>query len=287
MKTTPFLSLNTINTITDASSTNMYFFYDQISGSNVAQNCGILDASASTVAGSIIRITGSLISLSASAVNTSSSLTGLSASVILLSAERGGWIAVSDVWIYASASVVTVPVSASSTYSVGDKVKFIQPPTQKYYCISASGTNYLELQGGTDYIVSASAIVSIYYSKQTTPLDFPPYFNWSGSGGFNPTSCSATNFYDTTVFQMQGRCVELMINTGGCSLATNYSGTLPVKPAFGTIFPLYTSTCTVRTMGTAIISASTLSIIFTSSASGAQFNVSGSKSAIGNVRYFI
>jgi hypothetical protein len=176
----------------------------------------------------------------------------------------------------------------SSTYTVGDKIKFIQPPTsQKYFFISASSTNTLDLEGGTDYIVSASAIVNIYYSKESNPLGFPPFFNWSGSAGFNPTSCSFVNFFDYTVFQVQGRCIDLIVNTSGCSLATNYAGTLPVQPSFNTIVPIFTSVCTVKTVGLAIVSASTTTIAFTSSASGAQFNSSGSKSVIGNIRYFI
>ena len=82
-----------------------------------------------------------------------------------------GWISVSDSWSYASSTTVTVPSGATSKYSVGDKVQFVQTTT-KYFKVTAVASTTLTLAGIDGVTVANAAISSIYYSHSNTPVGF-------------------------------------------------------------------------------------------------------------------
>lgn len=80
-----------------------------------------------------------------------------------------GWRKVTDAWSYASATTVTVPTDATTKYSPGDRIKFVQTTTKYFTIISLTGT-ILTLQGKTGVTVANAAISDIYYSKSLTPV---------------------------------------------------------------------------------------------------------------------
>lgn len=88
-----------------------------------------------------------------------------------------GWQLVSDSWTYASADAptytITVPSGAASLYGVGDKIKLTHSAAVKYFIVTAVADTVLTVYGGTDYTLSASALSSIYYSHDKSPLGFP------------------------------------------------------------------------------------------------------------------
>ena len=134
-----------------------------------------------------------------------------------------GWIQVSDSWTYLSSTSVTVPSDATTKYSVGDKIKFVQTTT-KYFYVTAVTATTLTLSGGTDYTVANAAISGIYYSKVATPQSFPHWFayspTWAGSVS-NPAIGNGTlNGY----FCMNGKNMTVRIYLKMGSTTTYGSG---------------------------------------------------------------
>ena len=104
----------------------------------------------------------------------------------VLQGDVDGWVGANETWTYASATTITVPSGAASTYQKGDKIKLTQT-TVKYFYITAVADTVLTVTGGTDYTVADAAISLNYYSKVENPQGFPAYFNytptWSSDGG--------------------------------------------------------------------------------------------------------
>lgn len=135
-----------------------------------------------------------------------------------------GWRAVSDSWAYASATTITVPTDATLTYSVGDRIKFVQTST-KYFVVVSVASTVLTVSGGTDYTVANAAITSIYHSKQYNPVGYPSYFNYTPTfGGFsaNPASPIAH-------FRVDGGMVSVDVRLAatGTSNATSFTVSAP------------------------------------------------------------
>lgn len=86
-----------------------------------------------------------------------------------------GWTSVSDTWVYASATTITVPSGAASIYSVGDKLKMTNTGT-KYNYVTGVADTVLTVAGNG---VANAAITAPKYSKSQTPLDFPATFSWT------------------------------------------------------------------------------------------------------------
>lgn len=91
-----------------------------------------------------------------------------------------GWREVTDSWVYASATTITVPTDATTKYSVGDKIRLTQT-TVKYFYVTAVAATTLTISGGTDYTLVNAAITEVSYSKAQSPLGFPKEFNWTPS----------------------------------------------------------------------------------------------------------
>jgi hypothetical protein len=138
-----------------------------------------------------------------------------------------GWIPSNQTWTYASSTTITVPSSAASIYSVGDKIKFTQT-TVKYFYIVAVADTLLTLTGGTDYTVTNATISSKYYSKMVSPVGFPAEFNcaspvWdtgyidNGTPGQQPTA-------GTSKFSCSGRILRLRVGLGSSNVVKNGAG---------------------------------------------------------------
>lgn len=136
-----------------------------------------------------------------------------------------GWIEVTDSWVYASATTVTVPSDATTKYSVGDRVKFDQSGT-KYFYITAVAATTLTLNGGSDYTVANATISAVSYSKVSSPLGFPQWFAYTTNGsGFSSTSSNVGRFH------IIGRVCHVYLNIVGTSNATSFGADVPVASA--------------------------------------------------------
>jgi hypothetical protein len=137
--------------------------------------------------------------------------------------EAGGWTPTRQTWTYASATTINVPTDATILYSVGDKIRFKQGGAYKYFYICTVAATLLTVTGGSDYTVANATITDVYYSKASSPVGFPQYFNYA------PTGISATNVTHTGRFCIVGRrCLVdyIAVFSGGITFTT--MPTLPV-----------------------------------------------------------
>ena len=138
---------------------------------------------------------------------------------------KTGWQNVTDTWTYASSTTVTVPTDATATYEVGYAVRLKQGGGYKYYYITGVTATVLTLNGGSDYTVANSAITDIYISPDSSPVDFPGYFNFSTtravSGGTVPTYTAA----DFNIFWMVGGMVHGHLSWNNTAGGTAGAGT--------------------------------------------------------------
>jgi hypothetical protein len=113
----------------------------------------------------------------------------------------GGWIATDDSWTYYDSTHITVPSDATLLYSKGDKIKFTQHGSVKYFSVINVSSTRLTVTAGSDNTVEDTATYPItlpYYSKNENPAGFPAYFNFTvswdtttsddGSGGSPATA---------------------------------------------------------------------------------------------------
>lgn len=131
-----------------------------------------------------------------------------------------GWIPVSTVPTYASASTLNVPSGAASIYKKGDKYKFTQHGVVKHFYIIGVADTLLTVTAGTDNVVENTATYPItlpYYSHQENPIGFPAYF-----------SCGAFTFDVNTVDNGSGGQP-----TAGSNKFFIINGRLIIRGAFG------------------------------------------------------
>ena len=141
-----------------------------------------------------------------------------------------GWTPVAVAWAYASATTITVPAGADTIYSVGDKIRFKQGGAYKYYYIITVAAALLTVTGGSDYTVANAAITNIYYSKNSSPVGFPGWFNCAvGYTGFsaNPTA--------TIKFSISGRTFFFNYVTTGAGTSNAVTFTLTGLPVAAVI----------------------------------------------------
>lgn len=108
-----------------------------------------------------------------------------------------GWMDVQELWRYSSASgnayTLTVPSDATLKYSIGDRVKLTQDNiTTSYFYITAVTSSSLTLNGGSAYSITNKSINEAHYSKISSPLGFPNWFNWNPTLSFDGTPPSGT-----------------------------------------------------------------------------------------------
>lgn len=123
----------------------------------------------------------------------------LEVSTNILGGGGDGWVA-AGAWTYASATTITVASGAALIYGVGDKLRWKQGAGYKYAYIVTVADTLLTVTGGSDYTVATpTAITDNYYSKASTPLGFPQWFNYT------PTGIAATNVTHAGRFCINGR----------------------------------------------------------------------------------
>lgn len=109
------------------------------------------------------------------------------------SAPVDGWVDALETPTFNDSSHINVANGA--LYQKGDRFKFTQSATVKYFYVIGVSGNVLQLVGSTASItVANSAISAFYYSRQLHPLNFP-LFQWTpGYTGFSaaPITGSAT-----------------------------------------------------------------------------------------------
>lgn len=141
-----------------------------------------------------------------------------------------GWTAASGTWSYSSGSVITINTDLSTTFSKGDKLRFVQGGTTEYFYLLgfglASGTTTGTVRGDAGTPVANAAISSPYFSKKESPYAWPDWFNFTTTwGGYANTPAGTTIRY-----KLSGKmCTFYNIDgASGTSNATTATLTLPV-----------------------------------------------------------
>jgi len=152
----------------------------------------------------------------------SAKLGGVNASDLL-----SGWIPASGWKIYQTNWVNNV-TGAQTLYSVGDKIKFTEGGSTKYfYVVSAPTPDSLKLVGDTTVGAAGTALTNIYYSHATSPVGFPQWFDYTPiltvSGGTAPTYSEFVNRYC-----MVGKMVTVTGHWYNTSGGTAGAGTNPI-----------------------------------------------------------
>lgn len=88
--------------------------------------------------------------------------------------DQEGWQRVAETWVYASASTVTVPATASARFQVYDKVRLKQADVYKYYYISeVTDATTLTLAGDIAAPLVNAQISNIFISRMEKPFGYP------------------------------------------------------------------------------------------------------------------
>lgn len=170
-----------------------------------------------------------------------------------------GWTPAGETLAYATAATITVASGAASKYKKGDKLKFTQHGSVKYFYIINVADTVLTVVGSTSAIVvedtATYPITLPYYSHASTPVGFPAYFTWTPvlTGG-----ASDLSGYDTAVYTIQGTELSFIFNAANRNV-TGSAGlinvTLPVTPAvnlgdrfgYATMYPIAAAYAPIRT----------------------------------------
>lgn len=156
-----------------------------------------------------------------------------------------GWIAVTDSWSYASATTVTVPSDATTKYSVGDRIKFIQSATTKYFQVTAVASTTLTLTGLSGVTVANAAISSIYYSKSFTPTGHSlAWQSWTPTW----TNLTVGNGTQSAAYIQIGKTVHFRVGVVFGS-TTSVGGTVSLN--YPVTAAAYSGSATVQTLGNA------------------------------------
>ena len=140
-----------------------------------------------------------------------------------------GWSSPSESWTYASSTTITVPSDATTKYSVGDKLRLKQGGLYKYFYVTAVASTTLTVTGGSDYTVANASITDNYYSKASSPVGFPHWFNYTPTyTGFSTDPSGGTNR-----FKIDGNTVTVQRVTGtaGTSNGATFLVSAPVTSA--------------------------------------------------------
>ena len=127
-----------------------------------------------------------------------------------------GWLLLAASGTRVSNTSFTVSGDVTDQIAVGDKLKITDTTTKYLYVTAATyeaPNTTITVTGGTDYVVDGNP-TNIYYSKATSPVGFPTWFNYTTSitPGGSMTYSSVTQ---VARFMMQGSSVTLNIYATG------------------------------------------------------------------------
>ena len=183
----------------------------------------------------------------------------------VLQGDVDGWVGANETWTYASATTITVPSGAASTYQKGDKIKLTANSVVLCGYIITVADTLLTVVGDalTNHTFTAN-----YYSKVENPQDFPQWFDVAatvntseiddGSGG-QPTITEAK-------FHIIGKTVYCRVHIASATKvgSTPYIGTSTSN------FPAFTGT-TNMALGTSYIRDGSTDLFGTVYVAGSSF----------------
>jgi len=210
-----------------------------------------------------------------------------------------GWFPSPDTWTYASASTFTIAgVDRTTTYTKGTRLTFTNS-TVKYAVVvgsSFSTNTTVTIAVNSDYVIENAAITSPYYSHTLTPAGYPTYFS------ITPSTSNITGFSSVAGYvyrySMVGAAIHIYFQIGGTSNSASFSIALPavVAPAaalINTPIAVQDNGTWQSAPGIAAPNPSAASLLIgktipsLSGGTYAGFTTSGTKTADGNLTYYV
>jgi hypothetical protein len=173
-------------------------------------------------------------------VNNLEAKVGIDDSAVVTSldyASKLGWISDSEAWTYGSSVAITIPEGTAGKFQKGDRIKFTQNSTVKYFYIITVAATSLGVIGNGAVVVENTEtypITAKFHSHCASPKDFPDYFTYtptynSQGGAFtNPPSTQHAKFRIVGSWCRMNGLFTYDANSGGTG--DTYM-TLPVVPA--------------------------------------------------------
>lgn len=218
----------------------------------------------------------------------------------------GGWtpmsvisnntiVSVKDAAVYASASTFTVPADITSLVQKGDKIRWTQTAGVKYgYILSATYSapnTTVTIAVNTNYTVANETITDFYISRESMPLGFPAYFEWSPSlVGFSANPTNTRYLYNI----QNGFCVvHVRQATAGTSNSTDFTISTPITAAtlsngnWGVVcYQTFDNGAEQLNPGRAIVTSAGTTIIMQRNVASATWTAANGKMAtFGNLTY--
>lgn len=141
-----------------------------------------------------------------------------------------GWLLLAASGTRVGNTSFTVSGDVTDQIAVGDKLK-ITDTTTKYLYVTAvtygAPNTTITVTGGTDYVVAGNP-TNIYYSKATSPVGFPTYFNFNPSRAVSGGTAPTYTYHDQNIFWMNGRTVHGQIIWRNLSGGTAGNGANPL-----------------------------------------------------------
>jgi hypothetical protein len=178
-----------------------------------------------------------------------------------------GWVTAVGTWTYATASTITVPTDATTTYHKGMKIRFKQGGGYKYYVAQIVASTLITVFVNTDFTVANSAITDVAYSFSEDPYGWPDWFNYtSTSAGITLGNGTIVGKYKVSGYTINAIILFTLGNTS--SITGSVSFTVPVAEVN------YTApTCWMQDTGTNTYAG--LILLSTGAANVFAINVSG------------
>jgi hypothetical protein len=199
--------------------------------SNIKINNNIISGSGTSIevdiSASKLKINSNFVAGTGTSVTTDTSASSLAINTLT---GVDGWTTANATWSYISASKIGI-TGASSILSVGDKLKYEASGSTIYQYVTSAASALVVVTGGTDYSVPNAAITNNYYSKQSSPLGFPQWFNYTPT--YSAVSPMTYTSASTTVakFSLIGKVMHVRVSatgtTGGTAAVTIFF-TLPI-----------------------------------------------------------
>lgn len=204
----------------------------------------------------------------------------------LIGGGSDGWIPSTETWTYASASTFTITGDKTSTYSIGDKIKFSNPTVKYFYIVDISygaPNTTVTVNGGLSYSVANSSITFPNYSKSSSPNGFPGYFKYTMTQNSGFTASPTTE----ALYTIQGRLITLFYYVTGTSNSVNFVMNLPftigTNPMTNNPFTLVNATDNGTPIYTASCRMASGTLSIQKDAFGNPWTTSGTKASAGVV----
>jgi hypothetical protein len=151
-----------------------------------------------------------------------------------------GWMSANEAWSYASATTITVPAGAASKYQKGDKIKYTAGGVIHYHYIITVADTLLTVVGDA---VHNDTMTLNCYSRQTDPIGFPTWFDYTPSYAGTESMTYASVTTNLAKFAIFGQMVVVLIKcigtTGGSASYGVLIGAPVVSADTGNLVAVY------------------------------------------------